>query len=168
MDNSMSLAAAPAARLIRTAVAVACSVMLLAIMAVTTIDVFGRYVFDIPLKGGTELTELLLVSIIFVGLPAICLDDGHVKVDLITERLPRTLQPLRLVATGLITVGFLAVVGSRLWLYAGQISAYGGTTSSLRIPVAPVAYVCATATFVAAAITLFGCLISRAQGGHHD
>ena len=59
-----------------TATAVALGVMLLALTGITVLDVTGRYLLNAPLPGGAELTELLVMAVIFTGLPAISLDDA--------------------------------------------------------------------------------------------
>ena len=49
---------------------VAASAILFAMMLLTTVDVVARYVFNRPLRGAFEVTELLLVVLIFAGLTA--------------------------------------------------------------------------------------------------
>ncbi|WP_299818904.1 TRAP transporter small permease [uncultured Jannaschia sp.] len=131
-----------------------CAILLAAMMALTVADVTGRYLLARPVTGATELTELLLVAVIFAGLPAVALDDGHVAVDLVTARLPDRVQPWRRAAISLVTVGLLAVVAWRLWLHAGQIAGYGAVTNALRLPVAPAARLAALATAASVPITL--------------
>ena len=131
-----------------------CAAMLLAMMALTVTDVTGRYLLVRPVTGATELTELLLVAVIFVGLPAVALDDGHVTVDLLTARLPDRIQPWRRAVLSVVTAAVLAVVSWRLWLHADQIAGYGSVTNALRLPVAPVARLTALTTAAAVPITL--------------
>lgn len=135
---------------LRKALAVLCGVMLMAMMCLTLFDVLGRYVFSRPINGATELTEMMLVAVIFIGLPAVSLDRDHVSVDLVTERLPAWIQPWRELATSLIVAVVLGVVAWRIWVYAGQIAGYGGTTNSLHLPIAPLGYLCALCCLVAA------------------
>ncbi|MBY6091890.1 TRAP transporter small permease [Maritimibacter alkaliphilus] len=139
----------------RRLLAVLCGVILLVMMGLTVVDVIGRYVFNSPLVGATELTELLLAAVVFIGLPAVSLDDEHVTVDLLTSRLPDWVQPWRKLVLALVTSAVLAVVGWRLWVYGSQIASYNGVTNSLRLPVAPVTWLCALCTFVAVAVTLY-------------
>jgi len=61
----------------------AAAVLLFGLMAVTTIDVIGRYIFNWPLRGGFELTELLLLTLVFAGLPLVSRADEHVTMDFI-------------------------------------------------------------------------------------
>lgn len=138
---------------LRTALALLGGVLLLGLMGLTVVDVIGRYLFNAPLVGATELTELLLAAVIFLGLPAVALAEEHVTVDLVTDRMPPRLQPWRLALAGLFSAVVLAVVTWRIWIYAGQIGSYGGATNSLRIPIAPLGYFCAVCTGLGAAIT---------------
>ena len=131
-----------------------CGVMLFAMMFVTLIDVAGRYFFASPLQGATELTALLLVSTIFIGLPAVCQDEDHVTVDLFTDHLPAFIQPLRLLVIRLLSAVVLFVVAWRLFAYGHDLASYGETTVSLRLPVAPFAYLCSATTLLAGLITL--------------
>ena len=50
---------------------VAASAILLAMMGLTFVDVIARYVFNRPLAGAFEVTELLLLVLIFAGLPLV-------------------------------------------------------------------------------------------------
>lgn len=133
---------------------VICGIMLFAMMFVTLIDVVGRYLLNSPLQGATELTALLLVSTIFIGLPAVCLDEDHVTVDLVTDHLPAFIQPIRRALMRLLSAAVLVVVAWRLYAYGHDLSSYGETTVSLRLPVAPFAYLCSATTLVAGLITL--------------
>ncbi|NIY94792.1 TRAP transporter small permease [Salipiger sp. HF18] len=138
---------------LRAALAVLGGILLMALMGMTVTDVIGRYLFNAPLRGATELTELLLAAVVFLGLPAVALADEHVTVDLVTDRLPRAAQPWRLAAAGLFSAVVLAVVAWRVWVYASQIGGYGGTTTTLAIPIAPLGYFCAICTGVGALLT---------------
>lgn len=137
-----------------TALSIICGLMLLAMMFVTLIDVVGRYLFNSPLQGATELTALLLVSTIFIGLPAVCLDEENVTVDLLTDHLPAWIHPARKLVVRLASSLVLGLVSWRILAYGLALSSYGETTVSLHLPVAPFAYLCAAATAVAAVITL--------------
>ncbi|WP_428925712.1 TRAP transporter small permease [Marinibacterium sp. SX1] len=139
---------------LRTLLALLAGVLLVTLMSMTVIDVVGRYVFNAPLRGAAELTELLLASVIFLGLPAVSLADEHVTVDLVTDRMPAWIQPWRKALTGVFSAAVLCVVAWRIWVYAGQIGSYGGSTSTLHIPLAPVGYFCAACTLFGALLTL--------------
>ena len=56
------------------------------IMILTVTDVFMRYVFNIPVTGSTELVEFLMVILILGVVPA-ALENRHITVDVLMERL---------------------------------------------------------------------------------
>ena len=60
--------------------------LLFCLMMLTTADVIGRYIFNWPLRGAFEITELLLLTLIFAGLPLASRADEHVTLDFIDMR----------------------------------------------------------------------------------
>ncbi|MDA4848571.1 TRAP transporter small permease [Hoeflea poritis] len=129
--------------------------LLIALTAVTVIDVVGRYVFNAPLSGASELTEFLLLGIIFIGLPAITLDDDHIAIDLLTSQLaqrPRTV--LKFVAR-VLSAGFFGFLGWQLLEHAKRLEAYQDITVFLRIPFAPF---CTAAAYLMMLCSLILCL----------
>src|SRR5689334_16724490 len=113
----------------------AAAVLLFYLMALTTADVIGRYIFNWPLRGAFEITELLLLTLIFAGLPLASRADEHVTLDfidmLLTTRGRRLLRRLIDLVCGVIILG----LAWRVLVKAGKIAAYGDTTEVLRIPV---------------------------------
>ena len=68
---------------------VAASAILLGMMVLTVVDVIARYVFNRPLRGAFEVTELLLLVLIFAGLPLVSLADEHAVMDFVDRVLDR-------------------------------------------------------------------------------
>ena len=61
------------------------------LMMGTTTDVILRNLFDISLLGIFELSELAMVLVVCLGLGWAFVDDGHIRVSLLVEKLsPRT------------------------------------------------------------------------------
>ncbi|WP_339115168.1 TRAP transporter small permease [Thioclava sp. GXIMD2076] len=151
-----------------TVLAVLGGILLMAMMGLTVVDVVGRYLFNAPLKGAAELTELLLCATIFLGLPAVALRNEHVTVDLVTDAMPDRWQPWRRMACGIFSAVVLGVVTWRIWVYADQIAGYGGATTNLLLPIAPLGYFCAICTAVGMIMAVyvpFQALITRATKG---
>ena len=118
----------------------AAAVLLFGLMALTTADVIGRYVFNWPLRGAFEITELLLLALIFAGLPLASRADEHVTLDFIDMMLGeggrRLLRRLIDLVCGILILG----LAWRVWIKAGKIAAYADTTEVLRLPVGPFVY----------------------------
>ena len=118
---------------------VAAAVMF-AMMMVTCVDVIGRYFLNKPLWGGFEITEMLLATLIFAGLPLVTLKGDHVTVDLFDPVTPDRLFRIQHVvacAIGLVCTGYLAW---RLWLRAEHMDRVGETTAVLKIKLAYLTY----------------------------
>ena len=93
----------------------AASTILLVMMFLTFVDVVARYLFNRPIAGAFEVTELLLV-LIFAGLPLVTYADEHALMDFIDRLLgPRGTAVLeRLVQALCAAVMFLLA-----WLWCG-------------------------------------------------
>src|ERR1044071_4221108 len=122
------------------ALGAAAAVLLFYLMALTTIDVVGRYIFNWPIRGAFETTELLLLTLIFAGLPLASRADEHVTLDFIDMLLTAggrlLLRRFVDLVCGLLFLG----LAWRVWIKAGKIAGYGDTTEVLRVPVGPFVY----------------------------
>ena len=132
----------------------AAAVLLFCLMMITTADVIGRYIFNWPLRGAFEITELLLLTLIFAGLPLVSRADEHVTLDFIDALLGargrRLLRRIVDLACGLLILG----LAWRVWIKAGKIAGYGDTTDVLRIPVGPFVYFMALMVAITAIVHL--------------
>src|SRR5437660_5946744 len=122
------------------ALGAAAAVLLFGLMVLTTADVIGRYIFNWPLRGAFEVTELLLLALIFAGLPLASRADEHVTLDfidmLLSERGTGLLRRLVDLICGVLILGLARLV----WIKADKIAGYGDTTEVLRVPVGPFVY----------------------------
>ena len=129
---------------------IAASALLLCLMLLTFFDVVARYLFSRPIRGAFEGTELLLLVLIFAGLPLVSHADEHVTMDFIDRMLPpRAVRWLVRAIHALVAAVFFFLAWQML-IKAGRIASYGDTTDVLRIPVGPFVY------FMAAMIGLTG------------
>ncbi|MBA4491093.1 TRAP transporter small permease [Paracoccus sp. S1E-3] len=132
--------------------------MLLALTCITVLDVTGRYLLNAPLPGGAELTELLVMAVIFTGLPAISLDDGHVTADLLSQQLGPRGRALQLFAARACAVVALVLIARQMWVQGARLAGYGETTVYLHIPIGPViqsaAVICAASAVIVAALAI--------------
>jgi TRAP-type transport system small permease protein len=116
------------------------AVLLFGLMMLTAVDVVSRYIFNWPLRGSFELTELGLLVLIFAGLPLASRRGEHVTLDFIDRPLgPRAADVWRRVVEAL--VGLLVLgLAYQIWIKAGKIAGYGDVTDVLRVPVGPFVY----------------------------
>ena len=139
---------------LQRALGVTSAVVLFAMMMITAVDVGGRYLFNRPIAGGFELTEILLAALIYCGLPLVSARREHIVIDtfdpLFSRRLKRGLD---MVAEVVCAVA-LAGVGLLIFIRANRVAEYGDTTSVLKLPLAPVVFLMAVMITVAALIHL--------------
>jgi TRAP-type C4-dicarboxylate transport system permease small subunit len=134
---------------------VAASTILLGMMLLTFADVIARYLFNRPFAGAFEVTELLLLVLIFAGLPLVTYADEHALMDFIDRLLgPRPTRVLeRLVQALCAAVMFL--LAWLVWLKADRIWAYRDATDVLRIVYGPFVYFMALMIGVTGLIHLY-------------
>ena len=142
--------AGPWERRFDAALGFAASVILFSLMLVTFVDVVGRYGFNRPLRGAFEGTELMLLVLIFAGLPLVSHADEHVTMDFIDHMIDPGTRRVVAALAQLVCAATLLGLSWLIWLKAGKIAAYGDTTDVLKILLAPFVY------FMAAMIALSG------------
>jgi TRAP-type C4-dicarboxylate transport system permease small subunit len=118
----------------------AAALLLFGMMALTTLDIVSRYLFNWPLRGAFEVTELLMLTLIFAGLPLASRAGEHVTLDFIDLLLGPRGQELVRRAVDLVCGIIILALAWRVWIKAGKIAAYGDTTDVLRLPVTPFVY----------------------------
>ena len=129
---------------------IAASLILFLMMLLTFVDVVARYLFNFPLRGGFEVTELMLLVLIFAGLPLVSHADEHVTMDFIDRVLPDAGRRFLVRLVHAVCAAVMFFLTWQVWIKAGKIAGYGDTTDVLKITVGPFVY------FMAAMILLTG------------
>ena len=139
---------------LQRALGVTSAIVLFAMMLITAVDVAGRYLFNKPIEGGFELTEILLAALIYCGLPLVSARREHIVIDTFDPMFSRAVKRGLDMLAEVVCAVALAGVGWLIFLRANRIVEYGDTTSVLRLPLAPVVYLMAAMITVAALIHL--------------
>ena len=129
---------------------VAASAILFGLMLLTFVDVVGRYLLNRPVRGGFEVTELLLLVLIFAGLPLVSRADEHVTMDFIDRLLGAGAKQALVRAVHGLCAAIMFLLTWLMWLKADRIWAYRDATDVLRIAYGPFVY------FMAVMIALTG------------
>jgi TRAP-type C4-dicarboxylate transport system permease small subunit len=149
-----SLAMKTPRQLLQTALGVTSATVLFLMMLLTALDVVGRYVFNRPLNGAFEVTEMMLAALIYCGLPLVSQQRGHIVIDtfdtFMSRRVKRALDMFAEVVCSLTLGG----IGYLIFRRAVRVAEYGDTTSVLKLPLAPVAYLMGTMIIIACVIHL--------------
>jgi TRAP-type transport system small permease protein len=140
------------------------AVALFAIMILTLIDVAGRKLLSESVPGSLELTELLMVVVIFAGLPLVSLAGEHVVFDSIDPWLSGAVRRVQ----GLLVEGAcaaaLAGIAWLMWIKGAQMMEYGETTAQLKLLKAPFIYGMSVLCGVTALVHL---LLMASPVAHH-
>ena len=131
-----------------------CIISLTALVLITVVDVFGRYLLGIPLPGTSEITEIILGILIYIGLPYISKKEEHISVSLLSNYLPNNVKTLHKILINFIVTLLLLVIARQLYLHGIDLKSYQEVTTFLEIPKAPIAFAMALLTVLASFNTI--------------
>ncbi len=114
-----------------------CASALFAIMVLTFFDVGGRKLLSNSIPGSLEMTELLMVIVIFAGLPLVSERGEHVIFDSLDSVWPAAFVKLQKVLVHLLCATMMMALAYLMWRTGTQFAGYGETTAQLKIPKAP-------------------------------
>jgi TRAP-type transport system small permease protein len=113
---------------------------LFAIMALTLVDVVGRKFFSQSLTGSLELTEILMVVVIFAALPLVSLHSEHVVFESLDGWLSARWRRVQQITIDALCGAALAGVSWLMWAKAGQMMGYGDVSAQLGLPLGAFVY----------------------------
>ncbi len=114
-------------------------VITFAVMCLVVTNALMRFAFNAPITGALELTEAALPLMIFLSLALTQAAGGHIKVVLLTGRLPQGLARAATVLAMLLGAGLFAWAAWAGWLMAMKSMAIGEMErGAIRFPIWPV------------------------------
>jgi TRAP-type C4-dicarboxylate transport system permease small subunit len=160
------------ARWTRRALTAMVSIVMFAMMMLTTADVAGRALFNRPIEGSFEIVTFLLAILIFSSLPLITWDEKHITVNLFERWIKGRVQRVLDVVLSAVSTVVVAGVTDRMWIQGNLMAEGQHITGFLEWPIAPIAYFMAVlsglTTLILLAITLNKLIGggARANTGH--
>ncbi|SNS53668.1 TRAP transporter small permease [Tropicimonas sediminicola] len=147
---------------------VLCSVVLLAMMLLTFVDVVGRYLLGAPVFGASEMISTMLALTIFLGLGIANARDKHIVVELVDHRV-RSLAPR---AYDVVVQGFsiaaMCLIVFVLFQQAIEAAHAGTTTIVLEWPLAWITGTVAGLAALSVVSQVLGLVVGRGgAAGHH-
>ena len=153
-----------ARKIIESCCSALAALALFGIMWLTLFDVSGRKLLDSSIPGSLELTELLMVVVIFAGLPLVSLRGEHVVFDSLDAFVPAgLLRAQRALIDGL-CASALGWVGWLMWVKGSQMLEYGDKTPQLGVTLGWFVHLMSVLLFVAAAVHV---LLMLSPTAHH-
>ncbi len=136
---------------------------LVVLLALTVSDITGRSGFDNPVPGTVEVTSLVLVVVVFLGL-AHSEDLGdHISVDLLYVRVGKRFKAVLDVIADLISLAVIGLMSYQLYRFALRQQDAGAESPVLEWPVWPFVLVAALGA-LGYTISIGFKLILRAMG----
>lgn len=111
-------------------------VLLLFIMGFVTAEIGGRYLFNSPITGHLELSELFMPAIVFLAMAYTQSTDGHIRLTILVERFSPRWQ--RVTEMVVLLLSLLAL--TLLAYYSGKIaySKFAGGDVTMSPPYFPI------------------------------
>lgn len=135
---------------------------LVALMLLVMADVVGRDVLNKPVPGSTELAEIVLAAMVFLGYPLLALGEGHITVDLI--HVGPGMRRLQRILAALVGMTVFGLISWCVGVQAMRVAGYGDSSAVLGIPMALVL----GSMSLLAALTVAGCLAVLIDALLHD
>lgn len=132
-------------------VALIAAAALATMMVLTVTDVIARYLFNAPLGGAGEATEMLLALVVFAALPLAALAGEHIRIDILDPVLGARMRRAQRAFGAVLAAAGCGFLAWRLWLRGTELADYGDVSSHLQLPLAPLAWFMAACCAVAAA-----------------
>ncbi len=138
-------------------------IAVLALMSVATANVVLR-IFHIPFRGAYELVSFIGAIVIAFALGYTQQRKGHIVVDILTEKFPKTLSKMLDVVNHLVTMVFFAIVAWQIYRVGMQIWDSGELSETLKMIYHPFIFAVALG-FITLSLTALTQLMSDMRSG---
>jgi TRAP-type C4-dicarboxylate transport system permease small subunit len=112
-------------------------ISLAGIVLITTVDVTGRYLFNKPLLGSLEITELTMAVLGGFAMLYTTTQRGHISVDLFFVRFSRRARLIVESFGSLLGFGAWGVIAYQVYLLGMRVLRLDESSTLLRIPISP-------------------------------
>ena len=126
-----------------TASAYIAGAVLVLLMLLTTADVVGRYFFNAPLTGVFDLTQFAVLIMTFLSFAYCAYHGAHVAIELLYNRLGRTVQRVLDPAINLAGCALFALIAWRAAVQSVDVREFAEASQLLTIPFFPFYWVLA-------------------------
>ena len=120
-------------------------VLLIPMMLLTTTDVMGRALWSRPIYGTVELSSYMLAIFILLGIAYTHQVKGHVRVTMLTSRLPRRANLALDLVTILLSMFIIGLIAWQGWVVGMEERA---VSDMLRVPQRPFKLLVSVAAFL--------------------
>lgn len=106
------------------------------ILLISVFDVILRGLFNAPIIGATEISQMLMVGAV-LGAGGGILTDQNIQVDIVVNALPRRAQQALELCTVTLSIAIYALIAWRLFVESEAAIRFGKAFSLLGVPYYP-------------------------------
>jgi len=132
-------------------------------MTLTFVDVVGRKFLGGSIIGSVELTELMMLVLIYTAMPLASLAGEHVVFDLLDFLLPERIKRWQSLIANLLCAVLLAGAAWFVFERALRTRSMGDTTAQLQIPISPFQFAAACLLLVCVLTHLYLAITRKAR-----
>lgn len=98
-------------------------------------EVIGRYVFNSPFIWSLEAVNHLLIIVLLLGIPECTRKDGHIRMDLLNQRMPASARRAVEALYALIGIMVFVLIAKKAGAEIGYLKSIPVTTEFLGLPI---------------------------------
>jgi TRAP-type C4-dicarboxylate transport system permease small subunit len=111
--------------------------LLLALMALTVLDVVRRYGFNAPIYGARDVAKLMLLCLVALSVAYSARTGGQVAIELFSQRLAPPMKRFLAIAVRLAAIPMLALLAWQLIDSGINAARFGEASLALLLPYEP-------------------------------
>jgi TRAP-type C4-dicarboxylate transport system permease small subunit len=127
-------------------------------------NILGRTLLQRSILGTYEMVGFLTAAVVGLALARCAVENSHIAIDFILDRLPARLQCLVDLVLGIPVFLFLLLATYNLFIYGARIAQSGEVSPTTKLIFYPFIYLVALG-FLALALTVMLKLLQSALGG---
>ncbi len=135
-------------------------VIIFLLMLLTVADVVLRKIFNKGILGTLEISEFMMVAIVFFSLAEGELKDRNVNVDLMVNRLSPRSRAIIDVIVKIIGFSLYCFITFAVFGYAALVKSSGEVSLDLWLPKYPLIYIVAVALIIFSVVLLFRMIVA--------
>ena len=124
------------------------------IMVLVVANIILRAIFNSPILGTIDYVGFLAALAIGLALAYCAVQNAHIAVDFVVERLPHKLQAIVDSLINIIALGFWGLVSWKMFEYARSLAASGVVSPTTQTPFHPFVYLVSLGLFVLCLVLL--------------
>lgn len=128
---------------------------LILIMTLISLDVLGRNLFNKPIKGSYELTELTAALLVFFALAVTHREGNHITIDFLVERFPEKVQKWLMSIIEICIAIVLFFMSYHILGNGLRLMGRNTTTTDLSLPLYPFLFIASFTLVIFAIAAIF-------------